>query len=145
MLLYCAGESDAKSGLVLNANVSLGVRIAPAPDLGIRAVTPLAVTPVMPSRIAPVLPIDLEYPNPAVVVSPETEANAVKPNRSEQILKHRRNVESVTAARIDHEKYRASGSTFLEVQKRLIGLWHESLRQSQGEEGSHQQHWRAND
>jgi hypothetical protein len=77
-------------------------------------------------------------------------ANAEKPSRSEQVPKHRRDVESATAARMDHEKNRSSGwSTFLHVQNRLIGLWqglwHESLRQSGGKErGSHQHHWRAN-
>ncbi|HYY30081.1 MAG TPA: hypothetical protein VE860_19205 [Chthoniobacterales bacterium] len=89
----------------------------------------------------------MEYSKHAVMVSPETKANAGKPNGSEQVPKRRRVVESATAARIGYEEYRSSGrSTFLDVQKRLIGLWHESVRQAEGEErGTHQQHWRAND
>jgi hypothetical protein len=122
------------------------VRIAPASDLRIGPVSPFAVALATPSRIAPVLPINLEYSNPAVIIRPETKANAEKPSRGEQVPKHRRDVESATAARMDREKYRSSGwSTFLHAQKRLIGLWqglwHESLRQSGGKErGSHQHH-----
>jgi hypothetical protein len=115
-------KSNANSCFVLNANVAPPVRIAPAPDLRIGPVSPLAVALATPSRIAPVLPINLEYSNPAVIIRSGTKANAEKPSGSEQIPKYRRNVKSATAARIHHEKYRSSGwSTFLDVQKRLIG------------------------